>query len=121
MRKTISPIAVASLALGLLLCGCGKSGGTDTRTTEKTAAPKEYPMRGEIMSLDPGQHVASIKHEKIEGFMAAMTMGYPIKDPAEFAKLKVGDTIKATVYVSADDMWVGDIQKVPRDDAHPAN
>ena len=41
-------------------------------------------MRGEITGLDAGGHVATIKHEAIQGFMGAMTMGYPVKDAAEF-------------------------------------
>jgi Cu/Ag efflux protein CusF len=40
-----------------------------------------------------------------------MTMGYPIKDQAEFSKLTVGEGITATVYVNGEDMWVGNIQK----------
>ena len=90
----------------LLLAGCA-----GTKTQDAAASAKQYQMRGEIMSLDPGGHVATIKHEEIKGFMGAMTMGYPIKDPAEFSKLTVGEPITATVFVSGDDMWVGNIQK----------
>ena len=42
--------------------------------------------------------------------MPAMTMGYPVKDAAEFSKLKVGDAITATVNLKGDDMWVGDFK-----------
>ncbi|MGA2713022.1 MAG: copper-binding protein [Bryobacteraceae bacterium] len=99
-------IAMTCLALALLLAGCSSS-----KTQESAASAKQYQLRGEIMSLDPSGHVATIKHEEIKGFMGAMTMGYPIKDPAEFSKLTVGEPITATVYVSGDDMWVGNIQK----------
>ena len=84
----------------LLLAGCAKS---------KPA--KEYQLRGEIMGLDAGGHVATIKHEEIKGYMGAMTMGYPVKDVSEFAKLSIGEPITATVYVTDDEMWVGNIQK----------
>ncbi len=43
--------------------------------------------------------------------MGAMTMGYPVKDASEFGKLSVGEPITATVYVTDDEMWVGNIQK----------
>jgi Cu/Ag efflux protein CusF len=43
--------------------------------------------------------------------MSAMTMGYPIKDPAEFSKLTVGEAITATVYVKGDEMWVANIRQ----------
>ena len=96
-------VVAVCLLLMLVLAGCNKS-----------APAKEYQMRGEIMGLDSSAHVATIRHENIPGFMNAMTMGYPVKDKAEFSNLKVGDTITATVYVKDDDMWVGNIQKVQK-------
>jgi protein SCO1/2 len=93
-------VAAACLGLVLLLAGCAKA-----------SSPKQYQLRGEITGLDAGGHVATIKHEEIKGFMGAMTMGYPVKDAAEFSKLSVGEPITATVYVSGDEMWVGNIQK----------
>ena len=109
---------MALTATGLLLTGCSSA----PKTEEKAAAKepmKEYAMKGEITGLDPSQHVATIKHQAIDGFMGAMTMGYPVKDPAEFNKIAVGDAITATVYVSGDDMYVGNFQKVPKDAAAP--
>ena len=105
-------IAAAGLAASLLLAGCSSSERKTgaTKAPDSVAAVKQYPMRGKIMGLDAGQHVATINHEEIPGFMGAMTMGYPIKDPAEFGKLKVGDAITATVNVQGDDMWVGNIK-----------
>lgn len=98
-------IPAICLASVLLLTGCAGS---------KTPEPaKTYQMQGEIMGLDAGAHVATIKHAEIKGFMGAMTMGYPVKDPAEFAKLSVGEAITATVYVTGDEMWVGNIRKQP--------
>jgi Cu/Ag efflux protein CusF len=75
------------------------------------APAKEFQMRGEVTGLDAGGHVATIKHENIPGLMGAMTMGYQVKDPAEFSKLSVGEPITATVYQTSDDMWIGNIQK----------
>jgi protein SCO1 len=97
-------MAMACAAVFLLLAGCAP----------KSGPPKQYQMRGEIRGLDPSGRVATIKHENIPGFMSAMTMGYPVKDPAEFSKLAVGEPITATVYVQGDDMWVGNIQKASK-------
>ena len=41
-------------------------------------------------------------------------MGYPVKDPAEFSKLAVGEPITATVYQNGDDFWIGNIQKAAK-------
>ena len=96
-------LAALVLMFAIALAGCARP---------KPA--KEYQMRGEIMGLDAGGHVATIKHEEIKGYMGAMTMGYPVKDAAEFGKLAVGEPITATVYVTDDEMWVGNIQKASK-------
>ncbi|HWE53528.1 MAG TPA: copper-binding protein [Bryobacteraceae bacterium] len=98
--------ALAALALTLALGSCARPAPDNSK-----AEIKQYPIHGEIAGLDPGQHVATIKHDEIPGLMGAMTMGYPVKDPAEFGKLTVGETFDATVYVQGDDLWVGGIHK----------
>jgi Cu/Ag efflux protein CusF len=107
INSLLNRLAVALLILTAVLAitftGCSKP-----------MPAKEYQMHGQITGLDAEGHVATIKHEQIPGFMGAMTMGYPVKDTAEFSKLKVGDTINATVYVKDDDMWVGNIQKAAK-------
>ncbi len=100
----LTPLLLAAL----LLTACA------TSPAPAPAAMKQYPLKGEIMGLDASQHVATIRHEAIPNFMKAMTMGYPVKDPAEFRKLAVGDRITATVYASDDDMYLGNIQKLPQ-------
>jgi Cu/Ag efflux protein CusF len=65
-----------------------------------------YSLKGEVMALDGATSVATIKHEAIEGWMEAMTMGFPVKDKAEFEKLKPGQKITASVKVQGDDFWL---------------
>jgi Cu/Ag efflux protein CusF len=42
--------------------------------------------------------------------MDAMNMDYPVKDPAELAKLHPKDRVAATVFVQGLDYWIGEIQ-----------
>ena len=79
---------------------------------EPAAPPKEYTLVGEIVSVDKEAKKATIKHEKIEGYMPAMTMSYPIPEQEDLDKIKAGDRITATVYDSEADppYWVGKIQ-----------
>jgi Cu/Ag efflux protein CusF len=98
--------AVATLALGFVLGSCAAR-----KDDVPKAGIKQYTMHGQVAGLDAEQHVANIKHDEIPGFMGAMTMGYLVKDPAEFGKLTVGETFNATVYVQGDDLWVGNIRK----------
>lgn len=74
---------------------------------------QKHPMRGEVLRLRPENRIAVIKHEDIEGWMKAMTMDFPVPDPAEFAKLKEGATIRATVLRNDLHYWLTDIQPEP--------
>jgi len=75
-------------------------------------AEKRYPMEGTVKALDPSAKTATIDAGKIGDWMDAMTMEYPIKPEAEFAKLHVGDRIKATVVVVDVKYYVTDITVV---------
>lgn len=68
-------------------------------------------MRGEVKALDPKEKLATVAHEKIEGWMEAMTMEYPIKDQNEFAKLRVGEKIEAKIVVSDLDYWIAEVKE----------
>jgi len=78
-----------------------------------TNAPpiRMYHLHGVIVSLDAENHTASIKHQEIKGFMEAMTMEFPVRKADEFARLRLNETIDATVFVQDTDFWVGDIQE----------
>jgi Cu/Ag efflux protein CusF len=67
-------------------------------------------MRGSVVRVDPQGQIATIKNEKIEGWMESMTMDFRVKDPAEFAKLRAGDKIRATVFVQGLEYWVCDVR-----------
>jgi Cu/Ag efflux protein CusF len=76
----------------------------------KSAPEKHYKLTGEVLTLDPKGQQATIKGDKIEGWMEAMTMEYPIKDPSELAKLAPGDRIQATVIVGESNYRLTDIK-----------
>lgn len=82
------------------LCACHKP---------PSAAGKRYQLDGVVVSVDPQGHIATIKGQKIEGWMDAMTMDYPVKDAAEFATLHPGDHIAATIYVDGLNYSIGEI------------
>jgi protein SCO1/2 len=59
----------------------------------------------------------TLAHEAIPGYMAAMTMDYPIKDKWAFDVLKPGQNITATLVVASDRAWLEGI--VVTEDAKP--
>jgi protein SCO1/2 len=86
----------------LLLFGTSACGSSD----------REYTLQGQVLSIEPNRLQAEIKHEEIKGFMAAMTMPYKVRDAKEFADLKPGDLINATLVVVSNDAYLKDVKKV---------
>jgi protein SCO1/2 len=93
--------------LFLLLAACQQ---TAPKEEAKDDPVKQYAMHGEVLRLDEQGKIAAIKAGKIEGWMEAMTMEYPVKEQPEFDKLHVGDKIDATVYVQGNSYWIGGVQ-----------
>jgi len=90
--------AAVAIILVLLLISC-----------QRNPAPqlvKEYQMSGEVVSMDAKSQTATVKHGKIDGWMEAMTMEYPVKNKQEFDKLKVGEKIQAKILVQGMDYWI---------------
>ena len=76
----------------------------------KPAPEKRYTLTGDVLSLDTTSQAATIRGDKIEGWMEAMTMEYPVKDKSEFNRLVVGQRITATVFVGESKYYIGDIK-----------
>jgi Cu/Ag efflux protein CusF len=55
----------------------------------------------------------TVNGEKVEGWMAAMTMNYPVDSPDILKKVKVGDQIMATVYQG--DVTLHNVMVMPPD------
>lgn len=70
----------------MLLAGCGKR-----------EEMKFYTLRGEVIRINAADHTATVKHEEIPGFMEAMTMEFPVKQPNELARMAPGQKIRATL------------------------
>jgi protein SCO1 len=66
-------------------------------------AEKSYHVRGVVVATDAAHNELSLKADEIPGFMAPMTMSYPLADLAAFSELHPGDVITATLVVNAHD------------------
>jgi len=75
-------------------------------------AAKAYDVRGIIQALAPDGHTATIKHEKIPGYMAAMTMDFSVRNTNELAGLAPNDEITFKLMVTENDDWVEGVRFV---------
>lgn len=70
----------------------------DKGAKDKHAGKKVFTFHGKIESINAAEKSMSINGENVDGWMAAMTMIYPVDNADVFKTAKVGDNIEATVY-----------------------
>lgn len=87
-------VAMAALALGVTGC----RGKANAPSVAKNT-PRQYSVRGVVLSTNPANGEVMLKHEAIPGFMPAMTMPYPLENPSILSSLHPGDVITATLLV----------------------
>ena len=116
--------ALAPVFCLLLLSACRQATQPVALKDESKEPVHEYSLHGEVLRLDAKEKIAVIKHQAIgDGktvWMGAMTMEFPVKDDAEFAKLRPGETINATVYVRGDAIPVFWVDQIHEDTTAPA-
>ena len=98
----------------IFLCGLLLALGCKRETTAppiSAATNQTYSVRGVVQAVAPDFHHATIKHEKIPGYMAAMTMDFSAKNTNEFNNISAGDEITFTLVVTADDDWIENVQR----------
>jgi Cu/Ag efflux protein CusF len=97
------------LASAALLAGICTSCARSEHAYDYGTAKQRYQLHGKILRLRPENRIAVIRHEKIEGWMEAMTMDFPVPSLAEYSKLKEGSVIRATVNVNDMYFWLTEI------------
>ena len=97
--SSLSSVVALSL-LATLFAGCG-GGKPDTPV-------QEFTVVGEVLRVDPVQRIATIRHKKIEGWMEAMTMDFPIRKDEPLDLIQAGQSIQAKVYVRGLTFEIGD-------------
>ena len=76
---------------------------------ERPIPQQRFELRGKVVAVDRNAGTVTLAHEAIPGFMAAMTMAYPLKDKWAFDILKPGQTLHATLVVASDHAWLQDV------------
>jgi Cu/Ag efflux protein CusF len=91
----------------MTLCACAHKSETSNLPI------KQYELHGQVVRLDPQTHAATIKGQKIEGWMGAMTMEYPVKDASDYQRLGPGENITASVFVQGLNFWIANVRPEP--------
>jgi protein SCO1 len=92
---------VLCLSVAVLSGGCAKK--SDQR---------EFTLQGQVLSVADNHQQATINHEAIKGFMAAMTMPYNVHDPKQLEGIAPGDLVNATLIVETNDAYLTNLKKV---------
>lgn len=83
----------------------------------RSPAEQRYPLRGEIVAVNPDRKSLTISHEDIPGFMPAMTMEFRVSD-GDLAIVKSGERIRAELVRAGDDFH---LEKIWPDDTASAS
>jgi Cu/Ag efflux protein CusF len=103
--NTKRSILAAVLALACLFAV--NSFGQDKDKAKGKA--KSYTFHGKVTAVT--EKGLTVNGEKVEGWMDAMTMTYPVDKPEALKMVKVGDQIMATVYEG--DMTLHNVMTMP--------
>ncbi len=108
---TAQRIVVLFLGISVMaaLPGCKK---------QEPLPEQRFDLRGKVLRIEKNAGTVTLQHEAIPGYMAPMTMDYPVKDKWVFDILKPGETIQAKLVVATDRAWLEGI--VVTQEASPA-
>ena len=108
-------------AFWVLLVGCGSSDQQKTSSPPPVSsaqpasqaaadsAPKTYHLEGTVVSIDRQQKRLVVDGKDIPGFMAAMTMPYPVADDQTLNRVKPGDEITADIVAKDSDIHIDNV------------
>src|SRR5712671_3439607 len=103
--KTRKSILAAVLALACVFAVTGLAQDKD----KAKGKAKSYTFHGKVTAVT--EKGLTVNGEKVEGWMDAMTMTYPVDKPDALKMVKVGDQIMATVYEG--DMTLHNVMTMP--------
>lgn len=104
----------ALLTAGLLFpTGCSRNGSSTPKEPREEDIPglRTFEVRGVFKRVEDEGRTAVVYHEEIPGFMMAMTMPIPLKNPADSEGLEPGDQILFRLCVTDRSDWMDHIRK----------
>src|SRR3954462_1105213 len=107
-------IFMVSLLVSVCWAGCGPKPNS---SQERSLAPGKsatnvYQVKGVVHDVMPDKNKVTIAHEKIPGYMDAMTMSFDVKNSSELGGIKPGDQISFRMLVTETDGWIDHVVKL---------
>lgn len=96
-------------AIAALLFACDSRPKTESSPTP-TETRDVYSVTGIVVEVQAAEKYVEIQHEKIPGYMAAMTMPFDVKDTNELTGLGEGDKVVFKMIVLTNDAWIENIR-----------
>lgn len=72
-----------------------------------------YDVKGRVAGFRGDGRTLFVEHEKVPGYMPAMTMPLPVRDSSMIASLETGDAIQFRLAVSRDSAWITALKPLP--------
>ncbi len=121
-------VSVIMSIICLSLCGCSKTplqpaekeSANPRQASRPTTELKEFRLIGEVKRVEKETREITIRHEKIIGFMEAMTMPFRIDDPAVLEEVQPGDQVEGKLEVQQENGQTKDYRLVDLRVAKPA-
>jgi Cu/Ag efflux protein CusF len=116
-RFFLKAVIAAGIPIFAGLAGCGSSKPAEQAAAPQPAqGPQRYHLAGRVVSVETPKQQVVVDAGDIPGFMAAMTMGYSVKDAKLLSPLSPEDQITADVVVSGSDVYLENIVVVKKAD-----
>jgi Cu/Ag efflux protein CusF len=118
IMRFVSKAAFLVLLVGIMGCGSSEQPKTSSPAVSSAqpasqptadSTPKTYHLEGTIVSINRQQKRLIVDGKDIPGFMAAMTMPYPVADDQTLNRVKPGDEITADVVAKDSDYHLDNV------------
>jgi Cu(I)/Ag(I) efflux system periplasmic protein CusF len=106
-------VSLAAIAFTWALPALAQSAATHAHGTPATKAATAEMYDGQVRRVNKETRRVTLAHGPLTGFdMPAMTMAFPVKDPALLTNLKEGDKVRFTLEKSGENLVVTRIEPV---------
>jgi protein SCO1 len=114
MRISKTAFVLVALAVGMMGCSSSKPQPAVSSGQPTADSTKRYHLEGTVVSIDRQQKRVTVDGKDIPGFMAAMTMPYPVSDDQTLNRVKPGDQITADVVAEDSDIHIDNVVVVKK-------